>query len=284
MGLGNKLFSWSRAICTTNILKNSILLDSVWFSPRNAALLRGGIDYRNILGKNFLLNNFKVDPLSKGKFISLMKINLLFTEECCLRLNSLRDLEKINFSKNLFITYKCSTEHNFLDLSSHKDFIKSRLLSIVKCSNPIEPEIKHQYIAINYRSGNDFKNASVSNQNTKQVSSQTKTNINWFSHALNWVSKEYGNLPIKLITDGSIKHVQELVKGHSNIEVTRTHKACDDLIIMSKASVILASGNSSFSAWGSFLSGADTYSSPETPLNKWLINHNNPGQIISTID
>lgn len=61
-GLGNKLFPWARAVVLSENY-GYMMIDPIWFSPRGAAITRGGIDYKKALHKIWLLNNFKRDSM-----------------------------------------------------------------------------------------------------------------------------------------------------------------------------------------------------------------------------
>jgi hypothetical protein len=98
------------------------------------------------------------------------------------------------------------------------------------------------------------------------------------------VRKQYGNLPVHVISDGAPHHLADLVKGVGGCQIHQFGTAVEDLQFLSKAKVLLASGNSSFSAWAAFLSGADAYSSKATPLDRWFINANNSRQTIGIIE
>ena len=137
--------------------------------------------------------------------------------------------------------------------------------------------ISEPFIGINYRSGNDFKSHS-------DGGSQVKTDLYWFIHAVSEVRLNYGNLPVYIISDGAPRHLENLINSVGDCQIRRFSSAIEDLLFLSKATVLLVSGNSSFSAWASFLSGADSYSSKATPLDKWHINSSNQNQIIGTIN
>ena len=161
-------------------------------------------------------------------------------------------------------------------MAEHHAAIKQKLGQLSKLSkdwrDPVEP-----FIAMNYRSGNDFKA-----HTTKDP--QAKTDLHWFVHAVDWVRRQYGNLPVRVISDGAPHHLADLVKGVGGCQIHQFGTAIEDLQFLSRAKVLLASGNSSFSAWAAFLSGADAYSAKATPLDRWQINANNPNQTIGIIE
>lgn len=275
MGLGNKLFSWSRAYCTTQLL-DAIQIEPRWFALRNAAFLRGGIDYSKLFGKIFLYGNFTSDPEAIGRLYSELEGRFRTGHAEIHYLSELSEISSHSFSDGDRIIYRADRAHHFSDLAMHHGAIKEKLETLsrrsVKWVVPVKP-----FIAINYRSGNDFKDHSTNN-------SQAKTDLNWFINAVECVRHQYGNLPVHVISDGATLHVADLIRKISNSQVHQFNTAIEDLLFLSNAKVLLASGNSSFCAWASFLSGADSFSSKATPLDKWQINSGNPNQIVGTID
>lgn len=276
MGLGNKLFSWARAYCTTKILGAS-QIEARWFAVRNAGFLRGGIDYRNLLGKIFLYNNFKSDPEAINELY--LEIQSRFRGGVSFKkhyLSNLWELKKNCFLDRDWIIYRSDKSHCFSDLAEHRDSIKQKLEHLYKnslhCKSFDEP-----FIAVNYRSGNDFRPHA-------DKGSQSKTDLNWFVYAVSCVRQQYGNLPVHIISDGAPHHLAHIAGGIEGCQIQKFGTAVEDLQLLSKARVLLASGNSSFSAWASFLSGADTFSSKDTPLDRWQINAANLNQIIGIID
>ena len=137
--------------------------------------------------------------------------------------------------------------------------------------------LNKDFIGINVRSGNDFKNY----QDNKIGFS--KTPLEWYKRALPIIRKKYGNLPAFIISDGCEKHLSSLLNLESTYLI-KVSTAITDLLILTKAKVLLACGNSTFCAWASFLGGMDTYSAPETPFTKFEINLNRKEQVVGVID
>ena len=276
MGLGNKLFSWARAYCTTKIL-DATQIEPRWFALRNAGFLRGGIDYKNLLGKTFLFNNFNSDPKAINRLHLEIQSRLSGgTPFQKYYLSDLEDLEKYYFIDRDWIIYRADKSHYFSDLAEHRDAIKQKLKQLCKSSSH-RRSFEEPFIAINYRSGNDFKAHA-------EKDPQAKTDLNWFVYAVGCVRQQYGNLPVHVISDGAPHHLLDLIKGVRGCQIQQFGTAIEDLQFLSKAKVLLASGNSSFSAWAAFLSGADTFSSKNTPLDRWRINASNRNQIIGIIE
>jgi Glycosyl transferase family 11 len=274
MGLGNKLFPWARAYCATQIL-DAIQVEPRWFALRNAAFLRGGIDYRNLLGKVFLYNNFKSDPAAINRLYIEIQIRLRAIQYQKYYLSDLKDLKSQIFS-DCYVIFRSDRAHHFSDLAEYRHAIKQKLQQLSQSrahwQSPAEP-----FIAINYRSGNDFTAHTTDGPHAK-------TDLNWFIRAIYWVRQHFGSLPVYVVSDGGSQHLAYMLQGIEGCQIKQSETAIEDLLFLSKANILLASGNSSFSAWAAFLSGADSYSSKATPLDKWHINVNNPNQIIGTID
>ena len=275
MGLGNKLFSWARAYCTTQIL-GAIQVEPRWFALRNAATMRGGIDRRNILGALFLFNNFKADPFAISRIYLEIQSQLGVIKRHKHYLSDLSELESNVFTGQDWIIFRADREHHFSDLADQQSVIKQKLQQLSKISINNQSTQEH-FIAIHYRSGNDFTTHTASGP-------QAKTDLNWFIRAIDWARQHYGNLPVYVVSDGAPHHLTDRFKCVSGCQIYKSGTAIEDLLFLSKADILLASGNSSFSAWSAFLSGAHSYSSRSTPLDKWRINTKNPNQIIGTIE
>lgn len=275
MGLGNKLFPWARAHCAAQIL-GAIQVEPRWFGLRNAAFLRGGIDYRHLFKKNFLYDNFRSDPAAINRIFLLISNQLGLIRFEKRYFADLISLKRATFLKREWIIFRADQAHHFSDLFEYRCSIKKKLQELSKNTDGLI-HTSEPFIGINYRSGNDFKSHF-------DGGSQAKTDLNWFIRAVGEVRLKYGNLPVYVVSDGAPHHLENLIKSVADCQMRRFSSAIEDLLFLSKATVLLASGNSSFSAWASFLSGADSFSSKATPLDKWRINANNPNQIIGIIE
>ena len=276
MGLGNKLFSWSRAYCST-LLTNAVQVEPRWFAVRNAAVLRGGIDYTSIFGKIFLLDNFRSDPKTINRVLihGLQFFGLDHFKK--FYISDLNDLKRHTWSDGDWIIFRCDQNHNFVDLVDFRWQIKEKLVSISRLRHKYNYSKLQPYIGVNYRSGNDFSSLAG-------VHSQVKTDQNWFARAIDWVRREYGDMPVYIVSDGAVHHMSPLIAGLKNYKLCKFRTAIEDLSFLANANVLLASGNSSFSAWAAFLSGADSYSSSHTPLDKWCISKESSNQYIGIIE
>ncbi|MGV3528891.1 MAG: alpha-1,2-fucosyltransferase [Flavisolibacter sp.] len=249
------------------------MLEPIWFSPRGAAITRGGIDYTRAIRKIWLWKNFIKDKANVSSLNSLVKI-------VGLPKNYVSDLpEALSLPKgDKHIIFKSDTCHNFLDLHNKQNYILNRLRAIT-----LESELKfvsnftqQPFIGINVRTGKDF----VSKTSTKTGFQQT--DVEWFVSALKHVRRLYGSLPAIVVSDGGKKQLSQLLNDN-NVFLLNSKSAIADLLILTHAKVLLASGNSTFCAWASFLGRMDTFTSPNTPFVHHISSTNND-QLVATLD
>ncbi len=271
-GLGNKLFPWARSIVMAE--KNEYTcIDPIWFSPRGAAITRGGIDYGKALRKIWLYDNFtrrKQDTsFLKGLFIS--RQHQTYCDNLSQGIAAAADKKNICFRWN--------TDHHFTDLSEYRaiivnalhDISKPRSLAFAKSYHP------QPFIGLNIRTGKDF----VRKDSGKH--GYYLTEIDWFIQALAVTRQRLGNLPAIIVSDGGEKELAAILQVPGTV-LLNSRNAIEDLLVLSNCKVLLGSGNSSFSAWASFLGGMDTYSSQETSFAHFRINHGNDRQVVGTIE
>jgi hypothetical protein len=274
-GLGNKLFPWSRAKILASE-KGYGMPQQIWFSPRGASVTRGGIDYTKALNKIWLCNNFINDKSE----INLLKYRIYYKNSFKKIYGNSLDEAKLITSDNSVIIFKFNVNHNFIDLQGYQEEILNYLLQITRSSEKLflERFNNKDFIGLNIRTGNDFVN-----YNNEKKNGFYKTSLKWFINSIKVIRKQYGDLPGYIISDGGIKELGEILK-EDNLFLIDTKTAISDLLLITKAKVLLGSGNSTFSAWASFLGRMDTYSAPETPFTKFQINLKQNNQVISTID
>ena len=126
-------------------------------------------------------------------------------------------------------------------------------------------------IAINIRMGNDFKIAQT--HEDFYTKGGIKTPLSWFIDSLNVIRATIG-YPVSayVISDGNAKNLAPIL-SLPNVTFVRPGCAISDLLILSKSKILIASGGSSFSAWGSFLGQMPTISHPGQSLSWFKINN-----------
>lgn len=124
-GLGNKLFPWSRAIILAHKTGLSMLGVS-WVSIKGAAVIRGGIDYTKLFGKQWLFGNF-----NRGKFeMNFVKTFILRKCTKTVLISDLSDKkipELLASETNIDICFNWNTQHNFRDLIDYRELIVKSL-------------------------------------------------------------------------------------------------------------------------------------------------------------
>ena len=195
-GLGNKLFPWSRSIVVAEKY-NYKLIDPVWFSPRGAAVTRGGIDYRKALHKIWLFNNFKKREQDISFFHGLFLNKKSF--HFCNDLN--QAFSVINSGAEADIIFRWDTGHHFTDLAPYRDNINVALKDISKTKSIafVKNFDNKDFIGLNIRTGKDFIPASSGNKG------YVLTGIDWFIRALKIIREKVGRLPATIVSDGGVK-------------------------------------------------------------------------------
>lgn len=234
-----------------------------WFSPRAGAVTRGGIDYLHALSKIWLYGNFQSDPLE----ISRLKAMLQHARLERHRVNDLADARSlVQRSSHLHFVFRWDCCHTFGDFKGYRESLRDEIYA---CATPEQRKVVDafqlsEFIAMNVRTGKDFV------PRASGLPGYHITELDWFIRALGVVRGRYGDMPCVIVSDGGPKQLAPLL-ALQQVQLVQTPSAVADLLILSKASVLLGTGNSSFSAWGSYLGGMDTFSSPETPFDRFRI-------------
>jgi hypothetical protein len=119
---------------------------------------------------------------------------------------------------------------------------------------------------MNVRCGNDFNRP---RPGAKVLAFGDKTPLSWFAACLRQVREAAGR-PVRayVVSDGTRRQLRELL-AIDDVVFLRPGNAITDLLTLSRARVLLASGSSSFSAWGAFLGQMPAISHPGQPLSVW---------------
>ena len=259
-GLGNKLFPWAR--CVVYAKKNKCRILKVnWIQLRKASFIAGGIDYKVSLGKILLAGNF----IPSNAQLSVIE----------------------SFFVKIFKTSKVKIfqgDGNFFDdLRAERDFIKTSLISITnrRTLNKIS-KYKNFPIVLNIRRGKDFKDPQSELDFLNEGG--IRTPLSWFKNTLTDIRMFSGkDYPALVVSDGTEDDLKELLML-SNITLAKTDKAIADLLLLSQAKVLLGSGGSSFSAWGSFLSKAITLTIPGQNLQWFKISNETNDHLVDVYD
>jgi hypothetical protein len=260
-GLGNKLFAWSRA----KVLSSEYdikMISTKWVSIRGASVIRGGIDYNNVFGKIFLFNNFINDRSEVSEYFYKTKCSKNFNMIYVSNIDEAREYVDM---ENVLIVFKWDGDHFFTDLESYRDFVKNKLVNITKPKTINNTIYGHPFIGLNIRMGNDFIDASSSADGFR------KTHMDWYLDNVANIRQRHGNLPVCVVSDGSSNLLKSIFSKIDNVTIVRNKTAIEDLLFLSNARALMGAGNSSFSAWASFLGNMPTYSSPDTPFEQFRL-------------
>lgn len=243
-----------------------------WVQPRIGPLIRGGIDYSSY-PRQILLYRLFNKPLSSPNILNDFYARFLYKKmteyDYFKKINT--DVSKKITSNNLLVTFE-GDGGRFGVLNGYNELIKKELISVTR-TKWIEfvKSFKDVPIGINIRLGNDFKTAKTFDDHYK--SEAIKTPVAWFVETLKIIRKSIGyDAAAYIVTDGSESDIKEIL-ALPNTYFVRPGCAISDLLILSKAKVLLRSGGSSFSAWASFLGQMPTISHPGQSMDQFnLIN------------
>lgn len=250
-GLGNKLFPVARAL-VASVSSGIPLVNPIWFSPRGAGLVRGGVDYKSFFGKNWLHGNFTSFPGT------LPITHGLLCRKRSVRISDLHEFRGTyeRMGDEVDYVFSWNACHNFTDLWLHRQVIKDVVFqsALPKLNLPFSGP----YIVVNPRLGNDFVSAEDPRDGYR------KNPVLFWESGLNEVMRRTLIRDVVLVSDGP-RNQSESLFSHP-IHVVENATAIEDLWILANASAIVAAGNSSFSAWGGFLSNAFLYCSKVSPF------------------
>jgi hypothetical protein len=253
MGLGNRLWPWSRCKIFTRD-HGAQMLAPDWFHFRTAPFRMGGIDYGKSLRKMLLYGNF----IHNDEITGWKKAWILLRE-------SQVSEEKVSLSSpgSKIVVFRGYGQF-FADLLADRDFLKQELLRITNDRDREEFETFPAYdIGINIRLGKDFPH---------------RTPVTWYAEVLQRLLEFRPGLRSMVITDGMADDIQPLL-SLPGVELLRKRSAILDMLILGRAPLIIGAGGSSFTAWGSFLSGAPTIIRQGLPMDYMGLYNNSLGPV-----
>jgi hypothetical protein len=243
-GLGNRLFPWAR--CKLFARDHGCpMLAPRWAHIRTGPFLNGGISYRDSLRKVLLWDNFVAGPDEvTGWRRRLVRARFARVEDGLVG-NEVQP-------GNVIVTFRGDGRH-FQDLSGHQDYLLDQLSLAAK---PRWRRAADRYprlpIVLNVRRGKDFREASHRTDFLR--AGGLRTPLDWFIHALEGLRRTLGrDLDAYVISDGTPADLEPLLRL-APIHHLNLGSAIADLLLLSRACVVIGSGGSSFSAWASFLS------------------------------
>lgn len=269
-GLGNRLFPWARCRVFAH-LNNVRMIAPVWTQLKVGHFLRGEADSR------VYHNLFRRRRGDAGRVLGA-SVRL-----GAARLPEPEDLKLADgahaVSRGVYLF--CGEEEQFRKLNGWDRFLREELRAITKrrwlkraAETPDAP------IAIHVRRG-DFRDA-VS-EGEMFTSGGLRVPLAWFIDSLRSI-RRYVGYPVRAVvfSDGTEAELRGLL-ALENVTRAATGSAIGDLLALSKARVLIASGGSSFSAWASFLGQMPTISHPGQCLT-WFKLANTRGAYLGEFD
>lgn len=263
-GLGNRLFLWARC-CVFEHQNTATMISPFWFRLCVGQLFRGGIEYRLYAKQILLFGQFKrrrneVGQIS-GWFRQVAKLKIKESS-----LSERKSLSKIaNQNSNVIVEFD-RAEYTFDKLNGWNDFLYECFLDCVRDSTKSRIlKTQRPAIGVNIRCGNDFK-PYPGDGDYSRIGWLQKTPINWFIESIEVIREFIGySAEVVIVSDGNKEALQEILKMQ-NVYLANPRSAAADLITLSRAKVLLASGSSTFSGWASFFGQMPTITAPGHPM------------------
>jgi hypothetical protein len=248
-GLGNALLPWARAELFAGRV-GARLLAPRWSAMRLGPYLRGEPDKRNYHVC------FREDLYTSGFRRRLVLALGRRIGEAEFEVAAGRALPE----RNYVVEFR-DIKNLFTPLVSSAPFVRRRLWDMTRAIMRPQPTESHgRFIAMHVRRG-DITRQGFSTSELATVNQYTP--LPWFisMHRLVRNDATLRQYPIVLFTDGSVDEVAELVRL-KGVQLAQRRSAITDLWTLSRASLLVASGYSTFSMWASFLGGMPTIYAP----------------------
>jgi hypothetical protein len=248
-GLGNALLPWARAELFADRV-GARLLAPKWNVIRPGPYLRGEPDKRSY-GDCFLEGTYTAGfrrslVLALGRRVD--EATFEAAANCA------------PFDRSCVVEF-CGIGDLFTPLVQSAPLIRHRLWQMTRAVMRPQPlERDDRFIAMHVRRG-DITRQGFSATQLATVNQYTP--LSWFigMHGLMQRDPTLRHFPISLFTDGSADEVAELARL-KGVHLNKRQSAIADLWTLSQASLLIASGYSTFSMWASFLGGMPTVYAP----------------------
>lgn len=242
-GLGNKLFPWARAVVYQKQIGGKIV------APNWENYIKIGPYLRKEKDKRHYLNVFN----NKGYVRGFKKIVVLKSMEKITE-SSLSESVNVSNNKNKLIELKnfvgSGVVPYFQALHGYSNVIHEELTRIT--NKKLHPAEKAEnFIGVHIRMG-DFSVPKDLDEIRNADALYFRLPHEWYILAITQIRKQLNeNLKVILFSDGTPDQLKSILKL-PNTELSVGGAAITDLLMLSKANVIVASG-STFSMWAAFL-------------------------------
>jgi hypothetical protein len=227
-GLGNLLFPWARAISHGHKYRVPVIFPT-WPQIKIGTYLRREKDKRHYSGIFRPTRDYMVGWERIARLIGVRRIK----EE-----DFLNDPESYAGGKKDYVVAITGYDGFFAPILDDHELIKKKLLEIVRREHiPSEPA--NPYVAVHIRLG-DFK---VGNQTTP---------FEFFDSMLTQVRAALDDAEILVFSDGHPSEIDWLLTKH-HAKLTSYGSSIADILAISRSRLLIASKNSTFCWWGSYL-------------------------------
>jgi len=248
-GLGNCLLVWARAFVCAK--QNGFgMLAPQWVQPRLGAVIR----------REPVTRFYTAEFTNRGYVGGWRKWWILRRGERVAEpaLSDFRpDLSNAN-NRFRVIEFDGLADY-FTGLIPHKEEIYAELKRIAHPQALAGAEkVKAPFIAVNIRRGDMTRQKKIPLDKILQY-----TPDEWFVAAITALraKSKWRDLPIKIISDGTRDELRDILRL-PGCELVTTGKAVGDILLMAKASLLVATGYSTFSMWASFFGEMPTIYAP----------------------
>lgn len=277
MGFGCRLLPWARCRIFARV-HGARMVSPVWMRPAVMQIFRGGIDYHSYLRQLILFGLFRKRAGDLGVIQGLLtaRRGRSVTEEAFSLLPPPAGQEGGD-THVVFEGYKPL----FTPLNGWHGFLLEELKAITRPAYlALADSFGEVPVALCVRCGNDFPDPVVVDG---RIGRGQKTPIPWFVQSLQAIRQRVGR-PVKavVVSDGTPEQLAELL-SLENVSFARPASAISDLLVLSRAQVLIGSGSSMFVAWGAFLGQMPCISHPGQPFSEWDI-HPSKGQFMGEFD
>jgi len=243
-GLCNMLFCWARAEVFAK--KNNLPI----LAPQWTIINRVGTFSRFEKDKRFYFNLFQNTGYVTGfkrQWVLLTKKQV--KEDLFLGDNEENLLKKINFTKNGIVLVVTEIKDFFSSFIEEQPYIKKRLhaISNPKIINALSLDDSSPFIGVHIRRG-DFKHVGLS------------IPLEWYDRAIKHAMENMqcnnfnaNNLEIRIFTDDVLGVENYFTNRHSRLTIMPNTSALQDLLMLSKAAILIGTSRSTFSMWAVFL-------------------------------
>lgn len=250
-GLGNCLFPWARANAFAHKHGLPILAPS-WSRIRLGPYIRREYDKRRY--GNFFNNEGYISGLKRA---SALVISHSISEYDAVRHFPAGQTRK---GFDTLVVFEGLGDY-FTPLLPHHGLIRQRLWTMTRPAlKSLSLSLTTHFFAAHVRRGDVVLPYHPESKVAQHVQC---TPIDWFAKTIAKVRKfnQYDHIPFLIFTDGSAAQVASLLE-HKNVMLAPKAVSIVDLFRLSRASLLLASGYSTFSMWASFLGGMPTIYAP----------------------